>query len=61
MAFGLLVVGASCLTWLLLKVTIGLRVGADEEDEGLDIGEHGLEAYPGFTRAAPEPEALEIS
>jgi Amt family ammonium transporter len=26
----------------------GIRVHADEELRGLDIGEHGMEAYPGF-------------
>jgi Amt family ammonium transporter len=32
-----------------IKATIGLRVGAEEELEGLDLGEHGGEAYPDFT------------
>ena len=32
----------------LLKVTVGLRVDPDEELRGLDIGEHGMEAYGGF-------------
>ena len=35
----------------VIKVTIGLRVSAEEETEGLDIGEHGNEAYPDFTPA----------
>lgn len=35
----------------LLKVTIGIRVSPEEEAEGLDIGEHGQEAYPDFTSA----------
>jgi Amt family ammonium transporter len=26
----------------------GIRVSAEEESEGLDIGEHGMDAYPGF-------------
>jgi Amt family ammonium transporter len=34
--------------WYLLKVTIGIRVTRDEELMGLDIGEHGMEAYSGF-------------
>jgi len=34
-----------------LKMTIGLRVSAEEETEGLDVGEHGNEAYPDFTPA----------
>ena len=31
-----------------LKVTIGIRVSAKEETEGLDIHEHGMDAYPDF-------------
>jgi Amt family ammonium transporter len=42
-AFGL----GIALFWLLSK-TIGLRVSAEEERKGLDIGEHGSEAYNGF-------------
>ncbi|MGF1530762.1 MAG: ammonium transporter [Puniceicoccaceae bacterium] len=36
---------AGLLIFGLLKVTIGIRVSAEEESEGLDIGEHGQEAY----------------
>ncbi|WOO42615.1 ammonium transporter [Rubellicoccus peritrichatus] len=32
----------------IIKVTIGVRVSEEEEYEGLDIGEHGQEAYPDF-------------
>jgi len=32
----------------ILKATIGLRVGEDEEIEGLDLGEHDMAAYPDF-------------
>ena len=32
----------------ILKATMGIRVSEEEEFEGLDIGEHGLEAYPNF-------------
>lgn len=39
---------SSIVFWAILKVTMGLRVSAAEEIEGLDIGEHGMEAYPGF-------------
>jgi len=31
-----------------ISMTVGLRVTRDEEVKGLDIGEHGLEAYSGF-------------
>ena len=36
----------------ILKVTMGIRVSAEEETEGLDIGEHGNEAYPDFGKAS---------
>ncbi len=42
------VFGVSILVWLAIKATIGLRVSAKEEIEGLDIGEHGNQAYPDF-------------
>lgn len=32
----------------LIDLTIGLRVTREEENLGLDIGEHGLESYTGF-------------
>ncbi len=32
----------------LVKKTLGLRVSRDEELKGLDISEHGMEAYAGF-------------
>ena len=38
----------STVFWLLIKYTIGLRVSKEEEEMGLDIGEHGQEAYVGF-------------
>ncbi len=41
-------VGTGLLVFFLLKVTIGLRVSPEEELRGLDIGEHGSEAYSGF-------------
>ena len=44
------VFGASLIVWLLLKLTMGLRVTEEEELEGVDISECGLEAYPEFTR-----------
>ncbi|MCP5145575.1 MAG: ammonium transporter [Gammaproteobacteria bacterium] len=38
----------SGLVWFVLKVTMGIRVSEEEEYEGVDIGECGLEAYPEF-------------
>ena len=39
---------ASLILWLIIKVTLGLRVSEKEEIEGLDIGEHGAKCYPEF-------------
>lgn len=39
---------ASLGFWLLVKVALGLRVSEEEESEGLDIGEHGNQAYADF-------------
>jgi len=36
--------------WVVLKATLGIRVSPQEEFEGLDIGEHGMEAYSGFLK-----------
>jgi ammonium transporter, Amt family len=36
------------VAWLMLKFTVGIRVSREEEIEGLDIGEHGNDAYHGF-------------
>jgi len=38
--------GTAFALFKILKATIGLRVSAEEEIEGLDIVEHGNEAYP---------------
>ena len=42
---------ASFVVWFILKKTVGIRVSEEEEYEGVDIGECGLEAYPEFTTA----------
>jgi Amt family ammonium transporter len=38
----------STIFWLALRSTLGIRVTEEEEIGGLDIGEHGMEAYSGF-------------
>ncbi|WP_286715534.1 ammonium transporter [Thalassolituus sp. UBA2009] len=43
------VFAASFITWMLLKVIMGLRVTEEEEYEGVDLSECGMEAYPEFT------------
>lgn len=52
---GVLAVGAftfaiSFIVWKILKATMGIRVSEKEEQEGLDLGEHGMEAYPDFEK-----------
>jgi len=42
------VFGTSLVVWLAIKATIGVRVSEEEEFEGVDISECGLEAYPEF-------------
>ncbi|MCA8866312.1 MULTISPECIES: ammonium transporter [unclassified Halomonas] len=39
---------ASLVVWLILKAIMGIRVSEEEEYEGVDIAECGLEAYPEF-------------
>ena len=39
----------SFVVWWILKRTMGIRVSQKAEVDGLDIGEHGMEAYPGFS------------
>jgi Amt family ammonium transporter len=50
---GVAAVGAFCLITSFgiiytLKKTVGIRVSSEEEQEGLDIHEHGMDAYPDF-------------
>jgi len=40
--------GTMLLIFFAIKKTMGLRVSRDEELKGLDIEEHGMEAYSGF-------------
>ncbi len=40
------VLAASLATFAAIRATVGLRVGADEEEAGLDISEHGMYGYP---------------
>jgi Amt family ammonium transporter len=52
-AIGIVAIGAFCIiasfTILgILKKTVGIRVSEEEEQEGLDIHEHGMDAYPDF-------------
>ncbi|WP_415883146.1 ammonium transporter [Neptuniibacter sp. QD72_48] len=43
------VFATSLVVWLALKAIMGVRVSEEEEYEGVDISECGMEAYPEFT------------
>ena len=43
----------STIFWFALKATVGIRVHAEHEFEGLDIAEHGMQAYTGFVTEDP--------
>jgi Amt family ammonium transporter len=50
---GVGIVGAFCVATsfiilLIVKATTGLRVDKEEEINGLDLSEHGMEAYADF-------------
>ncbi len=50
---GVISVGAftfvsALVIWAVIKSTLGIRVSREEELRGLDLGEHGMEAYAGF-------------
>lgn len=41
---------ASLIVWSLIKLIIGIRISEEDEYEGADIAECGMEAYPEFVR-----------
>ncbi len=52
---GIVVIGAfvfatSFVVWYILKITMGIRVSDEEEYDGLDLHEAGIEAYPEFSK-----------
>ena len=52
---GITVVGTftvvfSLVVWGTIKAILGMRVSREEEIQGLDIGEHSMEAYNGFVK-----------
>lgn len=49
-AVGLFTFVTSFIVWYILKMTMGLRVSAEEEYDGEDMHETGLEAYPEFAK-----------
>ena len=55
---GVFVIVVSLIFWKIIQATIGLRVSAEEEMEGLDIGEHGNIAYPDFVTVTARGAAI---
>ncbi|MBR9843930.1 MAG: ammonium transporter [Rhodobacteraceae bacterium] len=54
--YGIVVIGGatvilSGIVWFILKATMGIRVSEEEEINGLDMAELGMEAYPEFTNS----------
>jgi Amt family ammonium transporter len=43
---------ASLVVWGILKAVIGIRVSEEDEYEGVDLSECGMEAYPEFTKGS---------
>ena len=41
--------GTSLVVWFIIKMIMGIRVSEEEEYEGVDISECGIEAYPEFS------------
>jgi ammonium transporter, Amt family len=57
-AVGIFTLVLSAAFWLALKATLGIRVSAEEELKGLDIGEHGMEAYSGFLKDTSDMRSI---
>jgi Amt family ammonium transporter len=59
-AVGIFTFVVSAIVWIAIKSTVGLRVSLAEEIEGLDIGEHGNNAYPDFMTKKPRYSSLAV-
>ncbi len=49
-AYGVFTFFASLVLWFILKAVVGIRVSEEEEINGLDMAELGMEAYPEFSK-----------
>ena len=45
----------SLIVFFLIKMAMGLRVSEEEEYEGVDVSECGMEAYPEFSASSNYP------
>ena len=50
LSIGAFTIIASTIVWYLIKLIMGIRVTPEEEMEGTDISEIGMEAYPDFRK-----------
>ena len=50
-AYGVFTFVGSLVLWFILKAVVGIRVGEEEEINGLDMSELGMEAYPEFSKS----------
>ena len=55
---GAFVFTASVIVWFAIKKTIGIRVSLREEIQGLDVNEHGNQAYPEYIIHRPTYTAI---
>ncbi len=49
-AYGVFTFVGSLVVWFILKAVIGIRVSEEDEINGLDVSELGMEAYPEFAK-----------
>ncbi len=49
-AYGVFTFVAALILWMVLKATVGIRVSEEDEINGLDMAELGMEAYPEFSK-----------
>jgi Amt family ammonium transporter len=49
-SYGAFTVVTSFVVWTVLKALMGVRISAEEEEQGIDRAECGLDAYPEFVR-----------
>ncbi len=49
-AYGVFTFAGALVLWTVLKTTMGIRVSEEDEINGLDMAELGMEAYPEFSK-----------
>lgn len=60
-AYAVFTVVCAAILFGLLQATMGIRVGPEEETEGLDLGEHGMSAYDLHTGGSATDHAMGIA